>query len=81
MSTLINASTAHALADTANEANFKEYLRELHGTIKSQARLGRYSRTVSLPTQYRGKSIEVLTYFNLFGYTVTLSNGTVSIAW
>lgn len=81
MSNLINAATAHTIADQANERRYSEWVREVHASLKSRAQRGAYSANISVPSEYSNKSLAILQYFSMFGYTVSLNRGTVTVGW
>ena len=78
---LINATTAHQIADTANEAHFRTYVAELHASLKARAQRGHYEAAVTVPVAYQSKAFAIIQYFTMFGYKVTVQGRSVTIGW
>lgn len=77
----INAAQAHQISDDAVAARYTEYLSDLHKRVKREAQSGKYSFTVTLST-YAGRKFDIVRYFALFGYSVTIGNrDTLTVAW
>lgn len=77
----LTAIQAHQIADQANEANFTRYVSDVHASLKRQAERGNYETSFTLPSAYRSKAINVIQYFTLFGYRVSVVRDNVTIGW
>lgn len=77
----LTAIQAHQVADQANEALFTRFISDLHVSLKRHAERGNYKANVSIPVEYRGKILSLIQYFTMFGYTVSVSNSTLTIGW
>lgn len=77
----INAFQAHQISDEAIAARYTEYLSDLHKRVKREAQTGKYSFTITL-TNYANRKFDIVRYFALFGYSVTIGNrDTLTVAW
>lgn len=77
----LTAPQAHSIADQANANKYSQYLATLHTQLATSASRGDYEYATTVPSVYTDKVLEMLHYFNMFGYKVSIQRRVVTISW
>lgn len=77
----LTAAQAHATADQFHANQFPRFIADLHASVKADAQRGLYTKTVAIPSIYQGRALELLSYFNLFNYQVSVQGTRVTLKW